>query len=62
MTDIHENPMYIDYYNLVKTNPYRPSADFKEFFPYKELEIDMKTIENSISITKKEISTNHLLN
>jgi hypothetical protein len=50
MSDLRENPRYIDYYTLVKTHPYRPTADFKEFFPYKGLEIDMKTIENSIRI------------
>jgi hypothetical protein len=50
MSDLRENPRYIDYYTLVKTQPYRPTADFKEFFPYKGLEIDMKTIENSIRI------------
>jgi hypothetical protein len=45
-----ENPKFIDYYNLVLTNPCSPSSDFKEFFPYKELEIDAKTIEDAIKI------------
>ncbi len=49
-----ENPKFIDYYNLVLTNPYSPSSDFKEFFPYRELEIDAKTIEDAIKIYKGE--------
>jgi hypothetical protein len=49
-----ENPKFVDYYNLILTNPYSPSSDFKEFFPYKDFEIDAKTIEDSIKIYEGE--------
>jgi hypothetical protein len=43
-----EDPRYIDYYNLVKTNHYRPTSDFRESFPYKGIEIDAQQIEQAI--------------
>lgn len=43
------NPKYVDYYNLVKANPYRPTSDFRELFPYKSIEIDAQQIEQAIS-------------
>jgi hypothetical protein len=43
-----ENPKYIDYYNLVKTNPYRLTSDFRDSFPYKGIEIDAQQIEQEI--------------
>jgi hypothetical protein len=48
MINLLENRKFIDYCNLVLTNPYRPSSDFKEFYPYKTLEIDMNMIKRSI--------------
>ena len=43
-----ENPKYIDYYNLVKTNPYLPTSDFRDSFPYRGIEIDAQQIEQEI--------------
>jgi hypothetical protein len=43
-----ENPKYIDYYNLVKTDPYRLTSDFRDSFPYKGIEIDAQQIEREI--------------
>lgn len=45
---------FIHYYNLVLNNPYRPSSYFKEYFPYKELEIDGKVIQESTYIYEVE--------
>ena len=46
--------LYRYYYNLVLNNPYRPSSYFKEYFPYKELEIDGKVIQESTYIYEVE--------
>jgi len=48
------DPRFIDYYNLILTNPYRPSSDFKEYFPYKEIEIDAEIVQNSITLYEDE--------
>jgi hypothetical protein len=49
-----ENPKYIDYYNLVKTNPYLPTSDFKESFPYKGIEIDAQQLEQEIETYRRD--------
>ena len=54
MTNLRENRKFIDYYNLVLTNLYRPTADFKEFYPYKTLEIDMNMVERSTKTYEAE--------
>jgi hypothetical protein len=36
------------YCNLVRTNPNRPTSDFKESFPYKSIQIDTQQIEQAI--------------
>jgi hypothetical protein len=45
---------FIDYYNLILTNPYRPSSDFREYFPYKEIEIDAEIVQDSIYVYEDE--------
>jgi hypothetical protein len=40
--------IYVDYYNLVEANRYRPTSDFRESFPYKNIDIDTKQIEQAI--------------
>lgn len=45
-----EDRKYIDYYNLILTNPYRQPYDFKEYFPYKDIQIDAKIIKDSIKV------------
>ena len=54
MTNLRENRKFIDYYNLVLTNPYRPTSDFKEFYPYTSLEIDANMVERSIKTYEVE--------
>jgi hypothetical protein len=54
MTNLRENREFIDYYNLVLTNPYRPTSDFKEFYPYRNLEIDVNMVETSIETYETE--------
>ena len=39
---------------MILTNPYKPSSDFREFFPYDSIEIDAKIIEDSIYIDEGE--------
>jgi hypothetical protein len=43
-------PRFIDYYNLILTNPYRSTSDFISSFPYNQFDVDTKLIENSIRI------------
>ena len=43
-----QNTDYIDYYNKVLTNPYYPTSQFREQFPYRKIEIDAHQIDNNI--------------
>jgi hypothetical protein len=49
-----EDPKYIDYYNLILTNPFHQSCSFKEYFPYRDIEIDAKVIKDSIKVYNGE--------
>jgi hypothetical protein len=42
------NAKYVDYYNLVLTNPYYPTSYFRKNFPYKHLDINVQQITNQI--------------
>lgn len=40
-------PKFIDYYNLILTNPYLPSSHFRSLYPFRNLEIDALSIGNA---------------
>lgn len=57
-----QNKQFIDYYNLIKTNPYSPSSHFSDCFPLKNFEIDVQKIYNSISQTITDNICEYLCN
>lgn len=46
---LFENKQFVDYYNLIKTNPYFPSSHYSDYFPFNNFEVDIQMIYNSIS-------------
>jgi len=55
-------PKFIDYYNLILTNPYLPSSHFRLSYPFRNLEIDALSMEDALKFYEgddlRELFTN----